>query len=173
MRDLIQPALKIMARTGLFLSVVAWVVGQWWTVQLTAPFPTGRAITQVAFEATRQGWVLNHHDRIGYTSIQWRAFTLSIRHPLHFEQERFSECHFFKVGDDIRRGQVSFAGMTARPVWGTFRVGTFLAVRHWLIVTIFALFHGALKWVYRKRGREATSLSSIQNDGKPNEAHET
>jgi len=25
---------------------------------------------------------------------------------------------------------------------------------HWLIVTIFALFYGVLKWVYRKRGKE-------------------
>ena len=26
-----------------------------------------------------------------------------------------------------------------------------IEIRHWLIVTVFALFYGALKWVYRKR----------------------
>ncbi|HIF01768.1 MAG TPA: hypothetical protein EYQ63_33410 [Fuerstia sp.] len=27
------------------------------------------------------------------------------------------------------------------------------SIRHWLVVTIFALFYGALKWTYRKRGK--------------------
>ena len=28
-----------------------------------------------------------------------------------------------------------------------------IIVSHWLVVTIFALFYGVLKWVYRKRGK--------------------
>ena len=27
------------------------------------------------------------------------------------------------------------------------------AVHHWFVITLFALFYGVLKWVYRKRGK--------------------
>ena len=37
MRDLIRPTLFILARLGLFLAVVAWIVGQWWQVTCALP----------------------------------------------------------------------------------------------------------------------------------------
>ena len=41
MRELIKPTLFIIARTGLFLSVAAWIVGQCWTLQLDANYVIG------------------------------------------------------------------------------------------------------------------------------------
>ena len=38
MRSLIRPALFMIARLGLLLSVVAWVAGQWWQISLEVPF---------------------------------------------------------------------------------------------------------------------------------------
>ncbi len=39
--------------------------------------------------------------------------------------------------------------------WGGIRA---LCCRHWFIVTLFALFYGVLKWVYRKRGKAVADV---------------
>ncbi len=64
MRDLIRPTLFIVARLGLFLAVVAWIVGQWW--QVTCALPVSSDGVAVWICARR--WVLEYGEFASETS---------------------------------------------------------------------------------------------------------
>ena len=128
MRDLIKPTLFIVARLGLLLAVVAWIIGQWWMVKVSS---------QV--EMSRRGWqycnVLPMEARFSiWRKTEWHNLDVSITDFL----------------SETPRTDVSFRGIEFRQ----YSAVRYLRVPHWLIVTIFALFYGVLKWVYRKRGKE-------------------
>ena len=131
MKNLLRMSLFIVARAGLFLAIVAWIVGQWLTGGGTCP--------------------------LGVVLVCDSGWICAVDHDLRFAWE-FSvaptqagdlNLHFVKPPKSNRRIGFSLCGVTG---WRTI-VKTSVSIRHWLIVTFFALFYGVLKWVYRKPGR--------------------
>jgi len=120
----------MIARLGLFLAVVAWVVGQqhqgfgFAYPIVTAIDKTGVAI---AFTTECGHW--------GIREVRHMPIVLDFLDGVNFPKD-VSYWSLHAIAFLYDPGQVSFA------------------IRHWLVVTIFALFYGVLKWVYRKRGKE-------------------
>ena len=115
---------KVMARTGLFLSVVAWVVGQWWVIGISCSWRGGEF-----------GGTLFHCGWAGMVTVPIGIPT-QIRHGVTERDDMYAD--FFNSSVYLER---EGSGMS-------------IAVRHWLIVTIFVTFYALLKWLYRKRERE-------------------
>jgi len=126
MRSLIRPALFMVARIGLVLSVVGWVAEQrddQWLV-----------------------WILEHNTTAFSGSITVASAGYEI-----FAVATYQFPNVPIIDMSIYDGQRLWNG------GGLFieRFGPVMVItiRHWLIVTFFALFYGVLKWVYRKRGK--------------------
>ena len=134
MRGLIRPALFWVARLGLLFSVMAWLIGQRWTV--VERWPLDRNIC-VAF--VDKGWVLSRWTWGAVVDWNFRIAELS-PHDATWS---------VAVPDTNIKGVNSYRAVGV--VWTRQTNGQSIAIRHWLIVTIFAVFYGVLKWVYRKR----------------------
>lgn len=121
MRDLIKPTLLIVARLGLFLAVVAWIV---------VPSTVGRQS--------------RYAIRIGFICLD-----LSID-GLHVAIIQLNQPHYFgriKMLTPGATGQgpaISIRVNRGIALWMFF-------IRHWLIVTVFTTFNIFLLWFYRKR----------------------
>ena len=135
MRSLIRPTLFMVARLGLVLSVVAWAVGQW---RMSHSLGTGTHLVASA------GVISVIHDADG-----WDVTGGDLSQPAYFG-------YVLRVD-----------GSMPRPIrfWiNRDRRSCRLEIRHWLVVTLFALFYGVLKWAYRKRpGRVQTESSDRQS----------
>lgn len=125
----------MIVQTGLFLAVVAWIVGQWWNVIGHVPIAIGGIV--------EEGWVycFPHFistDRLVVTESLDRGSVASLfRRPPPL------------YGNGISASGFSFCGVTVLDN----SQATSITFRHWLVVTIFALFNGALMWVHRTRGK--------------------
>ncbi len=130
MRELIEPTLKIMARTGLFLAVVAWVVGQWWEVEAQGFY--------FGVTATWPGYVIifdmqnRYPFKVNYSQHPTR---IAGPPPLGFTFSEYEK-------------QSSLPGFVYIPQSDNF--AGVVTIRHWLIITIFTLINVALWWFYRK-----------------------
>lgn len=150
MRELIRPTLFLVARLGLFFALVAWIGGQWQETECCIPLSSG----QFDLGNCARGWIFKHHSRKQGPGYSFGA----VREPDPVDPLRFGEDFFLTnmtmdyLFHDPPPVAVSLnvAGVVAGEMWGQ----RFLTTRHWLIITIFALFYGVLKWVYRKRGKE-------------------
>ena len=124
MRELIQPTLFIIARTGLFLAVVLWVVGQWW--HKMGVFYGAVGVLDNAGVAV--GFQLSY---VPFCNTYNRTLVDSFLNAADLKAPRY-----FSLGA---------VGFYIQPQSGC------LAVRHWLIVTIFAAFNIVVHFIYRKR----------------------
>lgn len=143
MRELIRPALFIIARTGLFLSVVAWIVSQWYVVTLWG--------NSIRLTCKPRYWSAE-------TGPWWPdTFRLSVQ----------STTFLIDGGNDSRyRVQYRWGAKPNKP--GTFLYGLYLhsiaevdwkfpparfrlLLYHWLTVIIFTGSNIALHIIYRKR----------------------
>ena len=118
MRPLIRPLLFIVARLGLFLAVVAWVVGQWSCVFVYS----------------------------GYFQFEWDGTGVVAK---HFDSSAFSPFDSLSV-ESIPvdpNGNYEWVSEKLPPVDG---ISEF-AIRHWQIISIFAIFNLILHFHYRKR----------------------
>ena len=131
MRELIRPALFLVARVGLFLGVVAWVVGQTWQ--------------GVGFTPGCGAIVDQHGVIVGINTPSDRGWGGEEISGTMLVKE------FLSVRDTLPGTRYwGFGAFAVLQETGS----VIIAFRHWLIITIFALFYGVLKWVYRKRGTE-------------------
>ena len=146
MRELICPTLFVIARTGLFLAVVTWVVSRWWVLnvqgyhmRLTSkphawtlrigpwwPDPFRFQIMSTAFsidggnDSTHWGhayWGANPNERNTF----WCGFWIHSTFEIHW---RFPPARFRVM------------------------------VSHGLNVAVFTIFYGVLKWRSRKLGTD-------------------
>lgn len=126
MRELIRPSLSIVARLGLFLAVVAWVVGQTW--QKMGVFygavgvldSSGVAVGfQLSYASSR-----NIYNR---TMVDNFLGAADLKAPKYFS--------------------LGAVGLYIQPQSGC------LAVRHWLMVTMFAFLNMFLHWFYYNRSK--------------------
>lgn len=147
MRDLIRPALFIIARTALSLAVLAWIVGQWQEAKCCIPISS----RQFNFGNCARGWKFEHQD-----FRQSPGFTFGgVREPDSADSLRFGE-DFEITMDQLDGGAVgsmpaavslNVAGVVAGEIWGQW----FLTIRHWLAITLCMTFNIVLHFVYRKR----------------------
>jgi hypothetical protein len=129
-KNLLRMSLLIIARAGLCLAVVAWVVGQWTCVRVGAGTPAGSAQIMTSH--------LGLYGQLGLSPNRYRA---GIR---YYERTRWDE--WFEHGPSHWSVYESSVGMATFP-------GIGVSIRHWLVVSFFALFYGVLKLVCRERGK--------------------
>ncbi len=142
MRPLIRPVLFAIARLGLFLSVVAWVVGQWWSVDVKAnglfALSSDKGIAVGAYSLSSL--------RVPTTTI---VRTQNLRTNLDFNYWLFSPEEHSEM---LTRSNISIYAI--RVGYYFWRPGTTLrevSFHHWLITTIFAAFNLTLHFIYRRR----------------------
>ena len=157
-----------MARTGLFLSVVAWVVGQWWTVSVAEPmnsrtFMAGFGNTGF-YAATTSGWpggqfVVGRYDAVlgsdRWLTDQWAE---RLHQLIATEHEHDLSAYTFSSSTLKReRQQEEIVRTPAFVVWSGRQPG--IRVYHYLIVPTFTLINLALWWYYRKPKQVTTCES--------------
>lgn len=141
MRELIQPALKIMARTGLFLSVVAWVVGQWWETRFACP-SQGSELRLVVVD---RGWIFLKDIPISYRALGYPdpAHSLLRIFPADSAYTDFGEL------DDL------FGYPIVRVLPGVRylkrQLGFRCTIRHWFVISTLTAFNIILHFIYGKR----------------------
>ena len=134
MRELIKPGLFGVVRLGLFLSVVTWIVSQWWQ-GMGGAFRAFGVIDQAGIvvqchASLSEGWGVHEEPNLKVTQmflaphkVPTNAMHVSLRVlAIHIESS-----------------------------------GAVFGIRHWFLATIFATSYGVLKWAYRKRGAEPVS----------------
>ena len=144
MKPLIRPFLFAVARLGLFLAVMAWIVGQWWTIY--SAIPAGHGLVEIY--VGDKSYEVSRWDVLPSTSFNITADRRADSLPF--------EVLYTLFRGELRSDSCGQALLYVGPGFFTAKQGVIdgMSIRHWLIITIFALFYGVLKWVYRKRGTE-------------------
>lgn len=120
MRRLIRPALLLVARLGLFLSVMAWLAAQRWDVSHDTPY--------FRLDMTFQGWTIDP------TYNPWSDWNLDIGESSDDGRPVF----WFEDMMNGRSFDVDLPGLKIDwPVFG---------VAHYLIVTVFVIACAILHW---------------------------
>jgi len=120
----------MIARLGLFVAVVAWVVGQ-------------------RFQG---GW--SAYCMFGTIDQTGVLIAIGTQTPLGMVSPDG------KMAEDFLNGFIRTAEwhFSLHYIAISISAGTqCIAINHRLVVTIFALFYGVLKWVYRKRGKDTAT----------------
>ncbi|MCP4787149.1 MAG: hypothetical protein GY903_21035 [Fuerstiella sp.] len=144
MKNLIRMSLFIIARAGLSLAVVAWIVGQWWSLK-----------------------VGSHSNWGSLASIVHEGFVFVLKPELSIWEPRVgiwpdtvddSVVHlFFSPVDEIRDEVPADTFLKQMPGMTVVRqpfspsATTLVAICHWLVTTFFTVFNIALHLIYRKR----------------------
>lgn len=154
MQELIKPGLFWAVRIGLFLSVVVWIVSQWWSCTLL--------IRGVRAELISYGLTLSYRppldawDLVTATSKGRWKFTVGGSNGewlfnnwlFGYDVELLPVYSPFVNHENPYRWGVP--GLTTAHAYGN----RIVAFSYWFLVATFALFYGLLKWVYRKREEE-------------------
>ncbi len=135
MRELIPPALLMITRLALFLSVLAWIVGHFSVAGVSVQ--NGHAMN------LRQGWVIYYSDPNPY-------ITMIVARELGENDRSFQMLE--AVSDR------SFPGVTYQRISNS-SFAFQATFRHWLIVSTLTIFNVAVWWFYRKP-KEVTPCES-------------
>lgn len=136
MRALIRPTLFMIARLGLFLAVVAWGTSQ--ELQFELRSTSGASKTTGGLNS--QGW---------YAVCDGPYLAATFPEMSSGPFDEFYEGLWFEIPvaiPGIFDRVYSLLGLTITT--GPLKV---ISARHWLLVSIFALFNGVLMFIYRKR----------------------
>lgn len=164
MRDRIRPTRFMIARLGLFLAVVAWIVGQCWLIEVEMPtsgstteFGFGRSAAYVGINTESEVETLRgtcqkpeHSAENHWLADEWEGLFPRIEVN---EMRKFLIAHAPVL--KARRDAEEIVSTSACVVWGGENPG--VRIHHWLVVTIFAFFNGVLMWLCRKRGKETAA----------------
>ena len=138
MRGLFRPALFWVARIGLVLAVLAWIITQKWSLQVSESQIVDRGVVTVL------PWSARHVTSFGIGPRQDSRFL-----RVAFGEEQPPQPPGDKVSPFTKI--VAFAGFRAVSETRPRSTAMMISIRHWLVVATFALFYVVLKWVYRKR----------------------
>ena len=141
MRSLIRPFLFIVARLGLFLSLLACVIGQWTVARQTLP--------HTLVEVHSSGWVITVSEE--FADMRFLAV---LSQDLALMPGVDPDTRVVQGRPDMTQ-DVSFPGVRGRSMGGWYT----LYVRHLLIVSVFVVFHLCLSFTYR-RGRNPDANTS-------------
>ena len=139
MRSLIRPMLFMVARLGLFFALVAWIASQWWSVDAQVG-PDDLCLTLVVLPDFVGGGIESNvrSNRIEVESVEAGKGPPSIFNQDFIQRKRQQPgCFAILLPPGVILGYDTSRGIA-------------VAIRHWINVTLFALFYGVLKWVYRK-----------------------
>lgn len=139
MRSLIRPCLFAVARLGLLVAVVAWIVGQWRTVSLNASL----AHQDLTCRCERRGYVVVLWDPPSMPFATDGFLTEPVAVEDGYSTLTFNE----EVGEGFQY-RASALGL----VLGRMEdMATVLSLRHPLIVAVLLTSNIALHFIYRKR----------------------
>jgi len=155
MRELIRPTLFMIVRLGLFLTVVAWSFGQWWTLSFAIPVNDHTALA--GFGRTSIYFGVHSRRQPGLVMIQdYEGSTVGSR----WLSDRWTEelpGEFAKYNSDLRavllsmiprfkldRQRDEFVRTLGYVFWIGPQKG--LRINHRLVVTLFTIFNGLLMW---------------------------
>ena len=141
MRNLIRVLLFIFGRTGLFLAVVAYVVGQWWIVGITVDLAGIKIDSDVFDNGIMTSISTNGRKNKLETSLGKRR-----ENPSGYFDPGTVQGHNETAGNFailLQPGVVLFSASGSKGVGG--------CIRHWLNITFFVALNGILWFVYRKR----------------------
>ena len=143
MRELIRPGLFSVARLGLLLSVFAWIIGQFWLMQIGPLQSVDRGIVIVLPPRPTATWMprVAPHAESRFLNMV-------------FNPQQLAE----SVSDTFEVHQVPGAAFVVERSAAT---AYLLAIRHWLIVGLFAVFYATLKCAYL---RHSAREESTRND---------
>jgi hypothetical protein len=144
MKSFIRQSLFAASSLGLFLGVVAWILGQWWYLDAAIPTPNG----SVYIMANNTGPVV-----CKWTFRRDCFFHLDPRQassPLDqvFNSQEYTDMLSYKRHYMIDTYALVIIREFNHGAWQ----GTILATRHWLVVTFFTLLYGGLKSGARRPG---------------------
>mgnify|MGYP006928347510 CR=1 FL=1 len=137
MKNLLRMSLFIIARAGLCLAVVAWIVGPWCSIESFGGFTTASA-----FCLTGQSGIIVGL-RSDYTGLY-----------LDVSEEQSVAMWIFAYGEPEyrnRRGRLKLVEPVSGLILFSDTVNAGIAIHHWLIVSLFTAFNIALYFIYRKR----------------------
>lgn len=143
MKPLIRPTLFIIMRLGLFLAVLAWIVGQWWFVDASIPTPNG----SVCIMVDNRGPVVNKWKFRQDCFLKLEPLQATSSLDSVFNSQEWTDILSYKRHYMIDTYPLVIIRGFNHGAWQ----GTIIATRHWVVVTFFALFYGGLKWMYGKR----------------------
>lgn len=144
MRALIRPGLFFFARSGLFLAASAFVVSQWWHVEVTCSNSTNRVIGTAGVMAP--GWYCNGIFHSLPASLSFNVtpsppftnYTIGANRVRNLFGTNFdsltADWWFSIAGLSVGRGALNC-----------------ISLRHELVLTLFVVFNFILKRAYRKR----------------------
>ena len=135
MKPLLRPFLFIVARLGLFLTVMTWAITQNWWLSINSPLLVGDVLPG--------GYLVG----FGYPVARWDVRAEPVRNDagLAWVFRKPSLTNRENVRDLV--AEFHAVGITYANYGG---LGHF-SVRHWLVVSIFAFANLVLRCVYRKR----------------------
>lgn len=139
MRPLLRPFLFALARLGVFLSAVAWIVSQTFLPRLTLPIGN----RHVLFLLAPEGALFLNWDRPENLEVEW--FRKSELEP--YEIEHLSTMFTPMDNGEMFTAEYSSFGVTIGKMQDT----PVLSFRHWLITTVFVTVNVVLYITYRKR----------------------
>ena len=139
MRGLIQPALFIVARTGVFLAVVAWIVGQWWNV--VASCNVAGRLCLLSFGP--YGGVLGCSSMAGTSRlVLTQGYESATHFPFDLRDLRIAQ-QAGHIADIYSCPGVKISTYATH-------AGGFTAVSHWLIVIAMISLNVMLMYWFRK-----------------------
>ena len=157
MKNLIRMSLFIIARVGLVLAVVAWSIGQRWGLYGSVESQT----LSLSAAMVPLGWVAKQNTGSLRRSPTRPSWTGSVeRLPSHRNHEQTRAWAFDQPGGDYSfyrpTGVMNGLGI----IFAEYPSTRTISIRHWVIVTFFALFFALLKCMYRKRRDEMEHVIS-------------
>jgi hypothetical protein len=141
MRNLIRMSLFILARLGLFFPALTWTFSLWQHVTYIAPSPGGT----IAVGLHSRGLVFVRTERLVPSAFEFSSPDESNIADWAFEEPRWRHPDF---GTRLNYGFVCGGS-----VYAGYSGLNLVAVQHWLLVGLFALFYVSLKLFYRNRPR--------------------
>ena len=133
MKKVLRMSLFIIARAGLFLAVVAWIVSRWWWGGSLVYQFQSRAIGVTCHEGT---WTANHYKFV-LQGLQDRNYFF-FRLPLESGEP---------INTTWRVISHPFPGVVVH----LSSSDDGMSLHHWLITSLFTAFNIALHFIYRKR----------------------
>jgi len=136
MNNLLCMSLYIIARVGLCLALVAWIVGQCRSFAAVAPAVNSQT---VMIRLDPGDWTVSHVP-VYMTDGFFIATASQVSPDFFADDHEWMADMVWEV--DMGMGEYSYI-----------KTGSTFSFPHWFVVTFCALFYGVPKWVYRKRGK--------------------
>lgn len=152
MRELTRPALFMIARLGLFLTLLAWAAGQWHRFSVLIPVPTGTA----GAELTAASWQFRYVrvtfnvgiENFSEVLVSPPMACLSLRQlSLHekFQLTSAVNCYLSRLPEQSTNTGAGGVSQGVDPM------KDYINVPHWLLVTVVMAFNIFLHVIYCKR----------------------